>query len=60
MVDVRRAALAVAVLGVFTPLWAQKDFGPWSTFAGGGYGTLGSDGVRGGREAFYVSVQRLE
>ena len=24
-------------LGVFLPLWAQKDFGPWSLFGGGGY-----------------------
>jgi hypothetical protein len=22
---------------VFLPLWAEKDFGPWSTFGGGGY-----------------------
>lgn len=24
-------------LGLFLPVWAQKDFGPWSTFGGGGY-----------------------
>jgi hypothetical protein len=24
-------------LGLFLPLWAQKDFGAWSTFGGGGY-----------------------
>ena len=24
-------------VSLFLPLWAQKDFGPWSTFAGGGY-----------------------
>jgi hypothetical protein len=24
-------------LGVFLPLWAQKDFGQWSLFGGGGY-----------------------
>lgn len=24
-------------LGLMLPLWAQKDFGPWSLFGGGGY-----------------------
>ncbi len=24
-------------LNLFLPIWAQKDFGPWSVFAGGGY-----------------------
>jgi hypothetical protein len=24
-------------VGAFLPVWAQKDFGPWSTFGGGGY-----------------------
>lgn len=26
-----------ARLGAFLPFWAQKDFGAWSTFGGGGY-----------------------
>jgi hypothetical protein len=24
-------------LGLFLPLWAEKDFGAWSLFGGGGY-----------------------
>jgi hypothetical protein len=30
-------AFGPARLGLFLPLWAQKDFGDWSTFGGGGY-----------------------
>lgn len=30
-------AFGTGHVSLFLPLWAQKDFGPWSTFAGGGY-----------------------
>jgi hypothetical protein len=30
-------AFGPARFGLFLPVWAQKDFGPWSTFGGGGY-----------------------
>jgi hypothetical protein len=31
---------------VFLPLWIQKSFGPWSTYAGGGYGINRGTGSR--------------
>jgi hypothetical protein len=30
-------ALGAGRLGLLLPIWAQKDFGPWSVFGGGGY-----------------------
>jgi hypothetical protein len=30
-------ALGTGRLGLLLPIWAQKDFGPWSVFGGGGY-----------------------
>jgi len=30
-------ALGTGRVGLLLPLWAQKDFGPWSLFGGGGY-----------------------
>jgi len=29
--------LGTGKLGLLAPIWAQKDFGPWSVFGGGGY-----------------------
>jgi hypothetical protein len=31
------AGLGAGHTRVFLPLWAQKDFGPWTTYGGGGY-----------------------
>jgi hypothetical protein len=33
-------------VNAFLPLWAQKDFGDWSTFGGGGYAVNPGDGNR--------------
>ncbi len=30
-------ALGTGRLGLLLPIWAEKDFGPWSVFGGGGY-----------------------
>ncbi len=30
-------ALGTGRLGVLLPIWAEKDYGPWSVFGGGGY-----------------------
>jgi hypothetical protein len=30
-------ALGTGRVGLLLPIWAQKDFGPWSVFGGGGY-----------------------
>lgn len=30
-------AFGPARVGFYLPIWLQKDFGPWSTFGGGGY-----------------------
>ncbi len=30
-------ALGTGRLGLLLPIWAEKDFGPWSAFGGGGY-----------------------
>jgi hypothetical protein len=30
-------ALGAGRLGLLLPIWAEKDFGPWSVFGGGGY-----------------------
>ncbi len=30
-------ALGTGRVGLLLPIWAQKDFGPWSIFGGGGY-----------------------
>ena len=34
---VARPPTGTGRLGAFLPLWAQKDWGPWSLFGGGGY-----------------------
>ena len=33
----RRPALRHGPVRILLPVWAQKDFGPWSLFGGGGY-----------------------
>jgi hypothetical protein len=39
-------ALGTGRLGLLIPIWAQKDFGPWSVFGGGGYQVNPGQGQR--------------
>ena len=39
-------AFGTGHLGLFLPVWLQKDFGAWSSFGGGGYGINPGGGQR--------------
>ncbi len=41
-----RAGLGSKKVGFFLPVWAEKEFGSWSIFGGGGYAINGGDGEK--------------